>query len=169
MTCRDILELTSSSPDDTARIAQQLGAFLGAGDVVLMHGPVGAGKSHFARAVIQSRLAAMGRYEDVPSPTFTLIQVYDLSDCEIWHADLYRLSAPEDVIELGLDQAFDDAISLVEWPERLGALTPRNALHLRLTPFHDDTRRIQFCTDDPDWQVRLQSIFATAHAPKSEA
>ena len=91
---------------------------LRAGDCVLLEGPIGAGKTHFCRALIRARL---GREEDVPSPTFTLVQTYD-ADVEIWHADLYRLSHPDEALELGLEDAFASAICLVEWPERLGEL-----------------------------------------------
>lgn len=96
------------------------------GDCVLLEGPIGAGKSLFARALIQTRL---GRAEDVPSPTFTLVQTYE-ADVEIWHADLYRLSHPDEVFELGLDAAFDSAICLIEWPDRLGRFAPAGALRL---------------------------------------
>ena len=78
-------------------------------------------KSHFARALIQSRLAAIGRFEDVPSPTFTLVQCYDLGSVDLWHADLYRLTSPSECDELGLVDAFESAICLVEWPDRLAS------------------------------------------------
>lgn len=122
--------------DDAAtdRLAAWLAPRLRAGDAVLLHGPVGAGKSHFARAFIRARL---GRMEEVPSPSFTLVQVYDDGDTEIWHADLYRLSRPDDVLELGLIDAFDTAICLVEWPDRLGPLIPPDALHLSLSALRD--------------------------------
>jgi len=122
--------------DDAAtdRLAITLAPRLRAGDSVLLHGPLGAGKSHFARALIRERL---GRMEDVPSPSFTLVQVYDDGDAEIWHADLYRLSHPDDVLELGLADAFATAICLVEWPERLGPMIPPDALHLTLSVLGD--------------------------------
>lgn len=97
------------------------------GDCLLLEGPIGAGKSHFARALIQARL---GRAEDVPSPSFTLVQSYD-ADVELWHSDLYRLSQVDEVLELGLEQAFDAAITLIEWPDRLGKYAPADALRLR--------------------------------------
>ena len=147
------------SPDVTARLAAQLGARLRAGDVVLLSGPVGAGKSHFARALIQSRLAALGRYEDVPSPTFTLVQSYDLGDTEIWHADLYRLTDPHEIIELGLEQAFDTAICLVEWPDRLDTSSPAQALHLSLQPGDGpDDRMLVFSGPAPCWAEMLAAL-----------
>lgn len=126
----EALPLTLHLPDETATAAlgEQLATLLRAGDTVLLEGPIGAGKSHLARALIRARL---GRMEDVPSPTFTLVQTYD-ADPDIWHADLYRLTHPDEVFELGLDDAFATAICLVEWPDRLGRHLPPDALHLTL-------------------------------------
>lgn len=131
----DLLSLPLASDDDTARLGRWFASRLRAGDVVALDGPIGAGKTHFARALIRARL---GYDEDVPSPTFTLIQTYD-ADVELWHADLYRLTHPDEVLELGLDEAFHRAICLIEWPERMGSLLPEDAIHLRLVP-QGDTR-----------------------------
>lgn len=119
-----------ASEEDTADLGRWLATRLGAGDCVLLEGPIGAGKSHLARALIRARL---DRMEDIPSPTFTLVQSYQ-ADVEIWHADLYRLSHPDEVAELGLEDAFSQALCLVEWPDRLGHLTPANAIHIALSP-----------------------------------
>lgn len=121
------------TPDDLARIAREIGRELIAGDTILLAGPVGAGKSHFARALIQDRLQALGRSEDVPSPSFTLVQTYDLDSVALWHVDLYRLGSASEVLELGLDEAFDDAICLVEWPDRLAADLPERFLEVDLS------------------------------------
>jgi tRNA threonylcarbamoyladenosine biosynthesis protein TsaE len=118
------------SEEDTARLGVWLAGRLQAGDCLLLEGSIGAGKSHLARALIRARL---GRMEDVPSPTFTLVQTYQ-ADTEIWHADLYRLSHPDEVLELGLDEAFSQAICLIEWPDRLGKLVPADAIRLTLVP-----------------------------------
>jgi tRNA threonylcarbamoyladenosine biosynthesis protein TsaE len=110
----------------TTALGGWFAAHLQAGDTLLLSGPIGAGKSHFARAFIRARL---GRQEDVPSPSFTLVQTYQ-ADVEIWHSDLYRLSHPDEVFELGLDDAFSTAICLVEWPDRLGKFVPKQAISI---------------------------------------
>lgn len=119
-----------SKPEETSRLASTLAPFLRTGDTVLLSGPIGSGKTHFARAVIQQRLADNGRYEDVPSPTFTLVQTYDDTKVQIWHADLYRLTSPDEVLELGLEDAFETAIVLIEWPDRFGSGLPETACHI---------------------------------------
>jgi tRNA threonylcarbamoyladenosine biosynthesis protein TsaE len=124
------ITLILSNADATTALGERLAALLQAGDTLLLHGSIGAGKSHLARAFIQARL---GRMEDVPSPTFTLVQTYDTDGPEVWHADLYRLTHPDEVLELGLGDAFASAICLIEWPDRLGSHTPGGALNLRLT------------------------------------
>ena len=123
------LTLDLPNAEATEALGARLAALARPGDVILLEGPIGAGKSCLARAFIRARL---GREEEVPSPTFTLVQVYEAEGVEIWHADLYRLTHPDEVWELGLDDAFSAAICLVEWPDRLGAHVPPDALHLKL-------------------------------------
>lgn len=123
------LLLTLSDEDATARLGGWFANHLHRGDCILLSGPIGAGKSHLARALIRARL---GRMEDVPSPTFTLIQTYE-ADVEIWHSDLYRLTHPDEVFELGIEDAFKNAICLIEWPDRLGKLTPPDAIRIDLS------------------------------------
>lgn len=139
--------LTVFLPDAEATAA--LGAWfarqLAPGHTLLLQGPIGTGKSHLARALIQTRL---GRIEDVPSPTFTLVQTYDAGDTEIWHADLYRLTHPDEVLELGLADAFATAICLVEWPDRLGDLTPPDAIRLELSALGEG-RSARLTAPDP--------------------
>lgn len=151
------MELSIFLVDDAAtdQLAVWLAPLLRGGDAVMLHGPLGAGKSHFARALIRARL---GRMEDVPSPSFTLVQVYDAEDTEIWHADLYRLSHPDDVLELGLVDAFATAICLVEWPDRLGPMIPADALHLRLSA-QGDGRLAQLTGGRPEILAALQTEY----------
>ncbi len=116
--------------DQTEALGHAIASALETGDVLLLSGPVGAGKSALARAIIQARL---GRAEEVPSPTFTLVQTYDAPDGNVWHADLYRLSHPDEIVELGLEEAFSTAICLIEWPDRLGRLTPEHPVRITLS------------------------------------
>ncbi|CUH79531.1 tRNA (adenosine(37)-N6)-threonylcarbamoyltransferase complex ATPase subunit type 1 TsaE [Tropicibacter naphthalenivorans] len=150
------LDLTLTSPEQTSALAARLGAMLHAGDVLLLSGEIGAGKTHFARALIQS---LQDTPEDVPSPTFTLVQVYDTPAGELWHADLYRLSSPDECVELGLADAFDEAICLVEWPDKLEDLTPAAALSLRLADrAGDDTRQLTLTWTDPRWDSLVAAL-----------
>lgn len=144
-----------SSPDETAQSAVRLGALLVPGDVILMTGDVGAGKTHFARALIQSLLTEP---EDVPSPTFTLVQTYDTPSAQIWHADLYRLTSSSEIEELGLTDAFDTAICLIEWPDRLGDLRPASALDLTFTQGAGEDDRHLMCSWEQDhWEKRVHT------------
>lgn len=147
--------LSFSSPDETARWAAALGARLLPGDTVLLQGEVGAGKTHLARSLIQSLLATP---EDVPSPTFTLVQTYDTARGEVWHADLYRLTSTQEIEELGLTEAFETAICLVEWPDRLGPLIPPTALAISLeSGTTDEGRHMELTWQDPKWHDRIPS------------
>lgn len=151
-------EILLPSADATAQLAVAIGAQLVGGDVILLSGDVGAGKTHFARSLIQSRLAEP---EDVPSPTFTLVQVYDAPEVEIWHSDLYRLSGPDQVFELGLADAFETAVCLVEWPDRLGDLTPASALSVSLTDGeNEDARVARFSWTDGRWDDLMLQVAA---------
>ena len=141
--------LCFSDAEQTSIYAARLAQHLRSGDVILLSGDVGAGKTHFARSLIQSLLAEP---EDIPSPTFTLVQTYETAETEIWHADLYRLTSVQEVEELGLIDAFATAICLVEWPDRLGALTPPSALSLGFKPGQSpDARSVLATWQDPRW------------------
>lgn len=141
------------SPEATKELAANIAPTLRPGDTLLLVGEIGAGKSHFARALIQTRLAAVGITEDVPSPTFTLVQTYNDTITEIWHADLYRLTDGQEVYELGLEDAFRTAICLVEWPDKLDIIEPANALTIRFEygPF-DDARILTFEANSERWK-----------------
>ncbi|MBR9864673.1 MAG: tRNA (adenosine(37)-N6)-threonylcarbamoyltransferase complex ATPase subunit type 1 TsaE [Rhodobacteraceae bacterium] len=147
-----------NSLEDTKLLANVLAETLVAGDTVLLSGPVGAGKTELARMYIQTRLQETGAVEDVPSPTFTLVQVYELHDTEIWHADLYRLTAVDELYELGLDQAFEDSICLIEWPERLGSLRPESALSVTFDIIDDDIRRVSLEWTDSKWNTTVSLL-----------
>jgi tRNA threonylcarbamoyladenosine biosynthesis protein TsaE len=136
---------TSTLAADIARQARQ-------GDVIGLSGPLGSGKTTFARAFVSARLDA----GEVPSPTFTLVEVYQsLTGPAVWHFDLYRLEKPEDAYELGIEEAFAEGISLIEWPERLGALMPREHLGVTLASGQSETQRLARLEASPSWAARL--------------
>lgn len=146
-------------PDEaaTARLGAALAPAIGVGDAILLHGDLGAGKTALARALIAARLDAP---EDIPSPTFTLVQTYQ-ADIEIWHVDLYRLSDLDEAYELGLDEAFDAAAVLVEWPERLGALLPARRLDIRLSPYPEGGRSVRWSAVGSGWDAALTALRKT--------
>ncbi len=140
---------------DTERLAARLASALRPGDALLLEGPLGAGKSALARAVLR-RLVCDPALE-VPSPSFTLVQSYDLPHGNAaHHYDLYRLSGPADLRELGWDEA-REGIVLVEWPDRLGALRPDDAIDVALAPGGGEERRVATLSGPPD---RLRAIAA---------
>lgn len=145
-------------PDEQATfdLGARFAAILSAGDVILLEGDIGAGKSAFSRAIIQSMAGAR---IDVPSPTFTLVQTYDLPQAELWHADLYRLTSPDEAIELGLEDAFDTAICLIEWPDRLGDVAPDHALRL-LFVAHETAHSVTVVSAPSAWRDRLDKVFS---------
>ena len=145
--------LISNGPLETKAIALRIKENLQNGDIVLLKGEIGAGKSHFARSLIQ---AAMDKVEEVPSPTFTLVQTYDTVVGSIWHADLYRLNDQSEVFELGLIDAFGKEIVLVEWPDRLGHLEPQDALKIEIVIRENDKREVIFSTSSRMWEERLE-------------
>ena len=139
----DARRLFLPDPAATEALAARLAPHLRAGDALLLEGPIGAGKTHFAHALIGAMQRAAGQpAEEVPSPSYTLVQTYAAGPLEIWHADLYRLTGPEDVGELGLEAGFRTGLSLVEWPDRLGPLAPPDALTLRFAFAAEDSARV---------------------------
>lgn len=143
-------------PAATDRFGAALGARLRPGDVVALSGDLGAGKSALARAAIRARLG--DPRAEVPSPTFTLIQIYEAAGLTLWHVDLYRLGEAEEASELGLEEAFAEAACLIEWPERLGAALPRDALRIALTQ-EGEGRRAAIAAPPP-WAGRVAEILA---------
>jgi tRNA threonylcarbamoyladenosine biosynthesis protein TsaE len=138
---------------DTACLAGHVAALLRPRDVVALHGGLGAGKTSLARSIIRS----LGdRDEVVPSPTFTLVQMYDLPEFILWHFDLFRLKAPEDAFELDIEEAFASGVSLIEWPDRLGQWLPAVRLDIDLV-FAGAGRRATI-SGHGDWTARLAAL-----------
>ena len=152
-------------PDEaaTAALARDLASFLRPGDVLALWGDLGAGKTSFARALI-THLSAEA--EDVPSPTFTLVQTYPgrtgeaNEPVELWHFDLYRLTAPEQAYDLAIEEAFESGISLIEWPVRLGYLLPAKRLDLTLTLKDEVGQRRAEIAGNEEWHRRLAPLIA---------
>ena len=157
------LDLIFRSPDDTAEWAKAFAVLARAGLVICLWGDVGAGKTFFARNLIQHLQSAHGLPEDVPSPTFTLVQTYDAGDLEIWHADLYRLTGPSEVDELGLIAAFDTALCLIEWPDRLGQMIPDKALHMTFSHAQSlEERHCKITCTDADIIAQCRKLLQAA-------
>ena len=143
----------------TEALARALAPRLAAGDLVALVGGLGVGKSVFARALIGARLAAIGRAESVPSPSYTLVQTYDLGEVELWHADLYRLGSLDEIAELGLEEAFAEAITVVEWADRLGPALPPRRLTLALDfAGAGEARRAELTASGGGWDWLAEAL-----------
>ena len=147
-------------PDEaaTAALASRLAAIARLADVIALKGELGAGKTSFARAFIR----ALGATGEVPSPTFTLVQVYELPAATVWHFDGYRLRDPEEAWELGIEDAFTGGISLIEWPERFGPLLPARRLDVALSAGATAAARRAVIDAPSDWAPRLAGLAAEA-------
>jgi len=144
-------ELIAHSLNDTKKIAEALSGLLKQGDIVAFDGNLGVGKTAFIRFLVQRFLPT----EEVPSPTFTLLQTYETPHFPIYHFDLYRLDKPEDAFELGIEDAFFEGISLVEWPEKMQKFFPhKKALYIKIS-CEGNIRRFNFCSENPSWTERL--------------
>ncbi|MGE3905901.1 MAG: tRNA (adenosine(37)-N6)-threonylcarbamoyltransferase complex ATPase subunit type 1 TsaE [Reyranellaceae bacterium] len=150
--------ILKSMPLENEAASEALGAALAPllrrGDVVCLQGDLGAGKTTLARGLLRALAGDPGM--DVPSPTFTLVEVYEFPALSVWHFDLYRLKQPEDAWELGLEQALGEAASVIEWPERLGALLPAQRLEVRLST--DGAGRRAELAGSAEWRDRLARL-----------
>ena len=139
--------------EQTQKLAQSLASLLQVGDIVALYGTLGVGKTAFTRFLIQF---LCGEQEDVPSPTFTLLQTYDTDDFSIYHYDLYRLKQPDEVFELGIEDAFYDGVSLIEWPEKMGNFLPeKKVLKIKISSV-DNRRTFEFSSNNLKWKDRLE-------------
>jgi tRNA threonylcarbamoyladenosine biosynthesis protein TsaE len=120
----------------TEALGARIAARLSVGDTIALEGDLGAGKTTLARAILR----ALGVREDVPSPTFTLVQLYETPRLTVRHYDLYRIERPGEIEELGLDDALAEGAALIEWPERAYGRLPVDMLHVALTATAADSR-----------------------------
>jgi len=155
------VERVASLADEAATVAlaQRLAAVARAGDVIGLAGDLGVGKTRFARAFVD---ALTGAREEVPSPTFTLVQTYESPAGTIWHFDLYRLTRPDEAYELGLEEALGDGISLIEWPDRAEGLLPEQRLDLTLMFAAAPNARTARLVGRGSWAERLAGLLPDA-------
>lgn len=154
------LDVRLPDPAATEALGRGLARLVRPGDVVALYGDLGAGKTALARALIRALPGPAGaETEEVPSPTFTLVQTYERRPAPVWHFDLYRLESAAEVEELGFSEALADGIALVEWPERLGDRLPGDALSVTLT-FAAAGGRHARLDGGGDWPARLAELRA---------
>ncbi len=150
------ISFNATKESDTHAIAARLAALCAVGDVLLLEGDLGAGKTSFSRAFIH---ALQDVPEEVLSPTFSLLQTYGTRmGWMIYHFDLYRLKSPEELIEIGLDDALTHGLTLIEWPQIAAEQLPEHALAITLQIQDDGIRIISFSGKDAKWQERLQKL-----------
>lgn len=147
-------EFISNSEDDTKKLAEKVADVAKIRDVFALYGTLGMGKSVFSRAFIQHLTAA----DDVPSPTFTLLQIYEAKDFDIYHYDMYRIKSPEEVFELGIEDAFYQGVSLIEWPEKMERYLPSHAIKIQILPLNENSRRILISCENSEQLARLKNI-----------
>ncbi len=143
----------SHSEEDTINLGKKLASFAKQGDSFLLFGTLGMGKSTLARAFIIELTNA----QEVPSPTFTLVQTYESNNFDIYHYDLYRIKSPEEVFELGIEDALYQGVSLIEWAENMGGYIPKKSYIVEITPF-DTARKITISTQDDANFERLKKL-----------
>lgn len=149
-----IFSYQSASEADTVRLGQLLAGIAAKGDIFALFGTLGMGKSVLSRAFIQSFLGEV----EVPSPTFTLLQTYDAPDYEIFHFDLYRLKEPDEIFELGMEEAMYNGVCLIEWPEKMGAYLPKRAITVKISPQENGSRMFEFFAVDSERAKRISSL-----------
>ena len=139
--------------EETAQLGKKISVLSRSGDVFALYGTLGVGKSVFARAFVQN---LCGKTE-VPSPTFTLVQIYETAEFEIYHFDLYRLKSAEEIFELGMEEAMYEGVCLIEWPEKMASYLPRKAIKITITPYKNG-RQIEFQFNNEETYRRFASL-----------
>ncbi|MFQ5783192.1 MAG: tRNA (adenosine(37)-N6)-threonylcarbamoyltransferase complex ATPase subunit type 1 TsaE [Alphaproteobacteria bacterium] len=152
-------EVALPDRDATRRFAARLASLLRPGDVVALGGALGSGKTTLARDIIET---LAGGPCEVPSPTFTLAQTYEVGGLLVWHFDLYRIGRPEEILELGFEEALAEGVALVEWPERLGPFLPGDRLEVTLVADAAPDARSVRLAGFGSWRVRLARLVSKA-------
>ncbi len=150
------MKIRLSNQNETEALAVRLAQMSEPGDVIALKGNLGMGKSVFARAFVR---ALTSEQEEVPSPTFTLVQMYEADVGEVYHFDMYRLEQPDDCLELGVEEAFSDGVCLVEWPDNIGPYLPWDSLMIEI--IHDESdeqARWMEINAAGKWETRLKEV-----------
>jgi tRNA threonylcarbamoyladenosine biosynthesis protein TsaE len=154
-----IRDINLKNVSECQKVASHLSLYVRTGDIITFTGNLGTGKTEFCRSLIH----ALGFHEEVPSPTFNLVQVYEHpigngKDISVWHLDLYRLEKAEDVFELGIDDAFETAVTLIEWPDRMVPYLPEDHLQIFLSMGDQEGSRNLIIKGSEYWSKRLENI-----------
>ncbi len=148
------VQLVLKSEPETVALGARIAEMLRPGDLVALAGNLGAGKTTLARALVRHLLPG----EDVPSPTFTLVQIYDVRQFKIWHTDLYRVKARSELRELGFEEALEDGVLLVEWPDRMGEDLPEDRLDVIMEVDDDQEDRRVKLIGRGSWASRVKFL-----------
>lgn len=155
-------KIICNTEQDTKRLAEGFALIAQKGDIFALYGTLGVGKSTFSRYFIQ----CLADVQDVPSPTFTLVQMYETSGFDIFHYDMYRLKHEDEAYELGIEETFYQGVNLIEWPEKIKGLLPKNIWEIKI--FIEDNRRIfNITVFNDEKKQRLEDFFHdkyTCHA-----
>ena len=146
-----IYSYNCNTQEDTECLARELSQITKQGDVWALFGTLGVGKSVWSRAFVQYLTSVI----EVPSPTFTLVQVYEAPNFEIYHYDLYRLKSAEEIWELNIEEAMHENVCLIEWPEKMGAYLPRNCFKVNIVATSTQSRRFDIEVNSIEKQERL--------------
>ena len=149
----ETLEFNLPTEQDTIAIGKKLAHLARKGDVFALYGTLGMGKSVLARAFVQE-LCGNG---EVPSPTFTLLQTYEAPDFDIYHFDLYRLKSPDEIFEIGVEDALYSGVSLIEWPDKMSPYLPRDIFKLEIVP-QSNGRKVTITINSAEKQSRLAAL-----------
>ena len=149
----DKLVFICNNEKETAELGKKIARLCRQGDIFALYGTLGVGKSFLARAIVQE-LCGM---TEVPSPTFTLVQMYEAPNFEIYHYDLYRLKSAEEIFELNIEEAMYEGVCLIEWPEKMGGYLPRHAIKVKITS-DGETRQIEINAAEEKTRQRFLTL-----------
>jgi len=149
-----MLEVTLKNISETENLAKKIASLVKIGDLITLDGDLGTGKTSFARFFIRS---LTNNKEEIPSPTFTLMQSYDTPNFPIHHIDLYRINSTAEVIELGIEESFDNGVSLIEWPKLAEPIFPSSYLAIELSFLENDIRLAKI-NSFGNWIDRIKAL-----------